>query len=113
MEAPPYLAKETSDLVGATGTPLAATFAADAVFLASDYELPDWARVVRVTVTSDTAGRLDLKLAGAWSALNGGASLVAGAMASFTAPVKGGETVNVRLHAGGVVSRFMLEVLAR
>lgn len=111
--ADPLTARTISDLVGVTGTPPTATFAADAAFLAADVTVPSWCRRVVVTVVSDTTGRLDREANGAWAALNGGTSITAASEVSFVLAVAGGDTINFRLHSGGVVSRFLLEELSQ
>lgn len=114
MYAKPDVHKRLADLVGynAAATPPSATFAANAVFLASDFTVPIGVRRMIVTLTSDTASVLQKKVGTAWADLRSGDSIVAGAEVSVPFAVEAGETLNFRLVSGGVVSRFLLEGIA-
>lgn len=114
MYAKPDVHKRLADLVGynAAATPPSATFAANAVFLATAFTVPTGVRRLVLTVVSDTAGVLQRKIGTAWAALNGGAAIPAASEVSFSLAVEADETVNFRLVSGGVVSRFLLEGVA-
>lgn len=112
--AKPDVHKRLADLVGysAAATPPSATFAANAVFLASDFTVPIGVRRMIVTLVSDTASVLQRKIGTAWAALNGGAAIPAASEVSFSFAVEAEEALNFRLVSGGVVSRFLLEGVA-